>query len=167
GDPEVDVVKVRWARPRPQELRVSAPRPSRLIPGLREELGAGDSGARPELLHSPGRRARVVVVAESLVDEGLQLLVAEALPPRPVRQGGGAGCGGLAGRRASKLLRSRDRWPLVVRPHRAADEEERCRQKPSDLHDALLTPGPPCGAASMKTSICWPTKSGRSCRSIR
>src|SRR5262249_29389251 len=101
------------------------------------ELGAGDPRPRAELLHAPGGRPHVVVVLKDLVDQGLQGLIAEDLPPGSIGQGGGVR-GLPGGFRGAKPVRDRDGWPLVVRPHGAASYEKTYREKPSSFHESTF-----------------------------
>ncbi len=86
GRAEIDLVEIDRRRIGADERGPAAARPVRLVLKLRKELRARDAGPRPELLDAPGRRANVVVVAQRLVDQSLQRVVAEDLPPRPIGQ---------------------------------------------------------------------------------
>ena len=128
GKTQINVMEIDGCRARLDELRPSAARPICLVRDLGEELRARDAGSRPELLDTRDRRPDVKVVAQGLIDEGLQRFVAEDLPPRLVREGGRLGGPDLA----AGLLRNRNRRPLVARTDGAAGGKARSDQEYGD-----------------------------------
>ena len=112
-------------RPRLTSWRLSVPTPGaknpdslardhwRRVPELRVELRSRDPGVGASFLDAGRGDAQVVAVLQGLVDQPLQRLVLEDLPPRPVGERGGL----RRSRLAAHLAGRRDRGTLVVRSH--------------------------------------------------
>ena len=127
-------------RPRLTSWRLTVPAPGAtnsdwrerdhcaLIIDLREELRARDAGVGASLLDAGGGETDVVAVLQRLIEESLERLVAEDLPPGPVGERGGL----RRSRFAAHLFRRRDRRPLVVGTDRAASRAEEAAGEPSE-----------------------------------
>ena len=169
GEAEVDVVEVHRGRDGRREAGLPAACPASVGLDLREELGAGDAGIRPRLLDAPGGEAHVVAVPQRLVDQGLQVVLLEDLPPGPVGERPRFGRGRLGRSRPglerrgrslqpAYLLGGRYGWAFVVGSGGAAGEQSADDQGGHDgescgsLHARVLSHSSPSVPASATVS---------------